>query len=192
MADTAMADERGAQRPPARPSDEANEAQLRLARAQGEAFGMAVRAMTEVEARGAEQRAGDYLIAYAVEPAEGMYHLEGGQLRWHAPQDENVHLEVVVRDGADGRFVPGLAVRATLIDGEGREVGTHEQPFLWHPWLYHYGRNWRVPGDGEYSLRVRIEAPAFMRHDRTNGQRFAAPVEVEFAGVRIETGQKRS
>jgi Fe2+ transport protein len=179
-------------RPPADPSDEADEGQLRLARAQGEAFGMAVQAMIRVEARGAEQAVGDYLVGYAVEPAEGMYHLEDGELRWHEPEEENVHLEVVVRDGADGRFVPGLTVDATLLDAAGREVGTHRQPFLWHPWLYHYGRNWRVPGDGEYTLRVRIAAPDFMRHDRTNGRRFAAPVEAEFPGVRIETGQKRS
>jgi hypothetical protein len=43
---------------------------------------------------------------------------------------------------------------------------------------------------------VRIEPPAFMRHDRTNGRRFAAPVEVEFPDVPfpdvpIEAGQKR-
>jgi hypothetical protein len=181
-----------AQRPPTSPSDEADEAQLRLARAQGEAFGMAVENMIVAEAHGAEQPAGDYRVGYAVEHAEGMYHLEGGELRWHDPQDENVHVEVVVRDGADGRFVPGLTVYATLLDAAGTEVGTHRQEFIWHPWLYHYGRNWRVPGDGEYTLRVRIEAAEFMRHDRTNGRRFAAPVEVEFTGVQIETGQKRS
>ena len=179
-------------RPPMAASDEATSNQLRLAREQGDAFERALKQMTEHEAHGAEQRAGDYLIGYAVEHAEGMYELHDGELRWMEPRDENAHLEIVVRDAGDGRFIPGLAVHATLIDGEGREVGTHEQPFLWHPWLYHYGRNWRVPGSGAYTLRVRVEAPTFCRHDKTNGQRYARPAEVEFQRVQIETGQKHS
>lgn len=62
--------------------------------------------------------------------------------------------------------------------------------FLWHPWLYHYGRNWTVPRDGTYGLRVRIEPPDFPRHDKENGLRYREPVEVVFDGVHIETGQK--
>lgn len=34
--------------------------------------------------------------------------------------------------------------------------------------------------------------PNFPRHDKINGQRYADPVTVEFIGVKIETGQKRS
>lgn len=45
-------------------------------------------------------------------------------------------------------------------------------------------------GDGEYTLRVRIEAPDFGRHDRKNGRRYAEEVETEFSGVKIKTGQK--
>lgn len=178
--------------PQMKPSDEANQEQLRLARQQGDAFQQAVDEMTRKEAHGAEQRAGDYLVGYAVEKAEGLYHLDAGQLRWQEPQKENAHLEIVVRDGADGRFIPGLTVYATLIDASGNEIGTHRQPFLWHPWLYHYGRNWVVPGDGEYTLRVKVEPPDFHRHDKTNGLRYAQTVEAEFKGVRIQTGQKRS
>jgi hypothetical protein len=57
-------------------------------------------------------------------------------------------------------------------------------------WLHHYGRNWHVPADGDYTLRIRIEAPTFHRHDKKNGQCFAEAVEVEFSNVKIETGQK--
>ncbi len=81
---------------------------------------------------------------------------------------------------------------ATLIDADGNIIATHPQPFLWHPWLYHYGRNWEVPGDGTYTLRVRIDPPMFMRHDSTNGKRYAERVEIEFKNVKIETGQKKS
>ena len=57
--------------------------------------------------------------------------------------------------------------------------------------IYHYGRNWIVPSDGGYTLRVRVEPPTFMRHDEVNGKRFIEPVEVEFTGVRIETGKEK-
>lgn len=186
-----MAQRPQARVPPMQPSDEANQDQLDLARWQGEAFERALDTMIMDVARGEELRAGDYLIGYAVEEAEGLYCMRDGRLQWEEPpSDATTHLEVVVRDGADGRFLPGLTVTATLLDASGREIGTHQQPFLWHPWLFHYGRNWHVPGDGEYRLRVRVEPPDFPRHDRTNGNRYTQPVEVEFTGVQIRTGRK--
>ena len=177
--------------PSERPSDEASPEGLRLAQEEGAVFGRAVAHMTQKTAQdGGEKAAGDYLIGYAVEEAEGMYHRVGGRLEWHEPQSENAHIEVVVRDAGDGRFLPGLTVHALLLDGAGKMVGLHRQPFLWHPELFHYGRNWLVPGDGEYTLRVFVEPPHFMRHDKTNGARFADPVEAEFTGVKIKTGRK--
>ncbi len=171
-------------------SDEADERQLQLAREQGEAYARALRHMTgEVAEDGGEQRAGDYLIGYAVEEAEGMYEWSDGELRWREPGEDNLHVEIAVCDGADGRFVPGLSVTATLVAPDGSVVGTYEHPLLWHPMIYHYGRNWQVPGDGEYTLRVHVEPPSFMRHDEINGRRFTEPVDVEFAGVTVVTGQ---
>jgi hypothetical protein len=49
-----------------------------------------------------------------------------------------------------------------------------------------------VPGPGEYSLRVRVDPPEYMRHDKENGRRFAYPIEVEFRGVKIDPGRKLS
>ena len=174
-----------------RPSEESDSAQLDLARRQGDAFGRALQAMSEMDSHGRVQRVGDYLVGYEVEEAEGMYVPDGDGLRWQEPQQENAHLEVVVRDADDGRFVPGLRVHATLLDAGGGEVGSYELPFLWHPWLYHYGRNVQVPGDGNYSLRLRIDPPQFPRHDKVNGRRYAKAEDVQFSGVQIETGQKR-
>jgi hypothetical protein len=77
----------------------------------------------------------------------------------------------------------------TLIDPDGNEVGTHEQPLIWHPMISHYGRNCVVPSDGEYTLRVCVEPPTFMRHDEINGRRFTEPVVVEFTGVKVERDQ---
>jgi hypothetical protein len=181
-----------AHEPPATPSDESTSKQLELARRQGDALQQAIDEMTQHEAHGGEKRAGEYLVGFAVENAEGLWWPEDGKLKWREPQQENAHLEIAVRDGEDGRLVPQLKVYLTLIDSAGRVVGTHEQPFLWHPWLNHYGRNWIVPAEGDYSVRVRIEAPLFPRHDKKNGCRFAEPVEVEFSGVHIKPGRKIS
>lgn len=179
-----------ARTPPMETSDEANERQLDLARRQGDAAEAALKHMTgEVATDGGEVRAGDYLVGYAVEEAEGMYELRDGELVWQEPEEENLHVEVSVRDGADGRLVPGLEIHATLVGPDGEEVGTHRQPFVWHPWIHHYGRNWVVPGDGRYTLKVRIDPPDFPRHDRKNGKRYAETVTVEFDDVTVETGQ---
>jgi hypothetical protein len=176
----------------AQPSDEATEHQLALARAQGDAYGAAVEQMVGAEATGDQVRAADMIVGYAVEEAEGMYAWSDGQLEWHEPEEENAHIEVVVRDAQDGRFIPGLDVTVTVSTPDGDEVGSHQQPFLWHPWLHHYGRNWTLPGDGKYDIAVHIRPAGFMRHDKENGGRFASPVVVEFGGVQVETGQKHS
>lgn len=176
--------------PPMDPNtSEATQRQLDLAREQGDAYGRALTHMTQDVAHdGGEKRGGDYLVGYAIEEAEGMYEWSDGEIVWRDPGEDNLHVEVAVRDAGDGRFVPGVRVEATLIDPDGNEVGTHEQPLLWHPMIYHYGRNWLVPADGEYTLRVHIEPPTFMRHDEVNGRRFLEAVDVEFTGVKVERG----
>ena len=173
-------------------SDEATQKQLELAKKQGQALEAALKEMTQDEAHGAERQVGDYRIGYAVEHAEGMYQRQGSELVWYNPQNENAHIEVSVRDAADGRFIPGLTVRVTVLDEDENEVGTHEHPFLWHPWLYHYGRNWVIPSAGTYTLHISVDAPDFPRHDKQNGNRYADSVEVDFPGVKIDTGQKIS
>ncbi|AWN23363.1 hypothetical protein DKM44_09085 [Deinococcus irradiatisoli] len=174
-----------------KPSDEVDAHQLSVARREGEAYQQALLYMAnEVADSGKMQRAGDYIVAYAQEKAEGMYVLRGeGRLEWQAPQDENCHLEISVSDASDGRFVPYLKIQATL-SGQGQDIGPFEVPFLWHPGLYHYGKNIQVPGDGEYDLKISIEPPTFMRHDKTNGQRYAEKVEVKFDRIPIKSGQE--
>lgn len=181
------------QTPPMKSSNEANEEQLMLAKAQGDAYRKALAQMAEHEADvGKMQPAGNFVVALAVEEAEGMYHKINGKLEWQEPGDENIHIEVTACDAADGRFVPGLAVHVTVTDEKDKQVGRHQHHFLWHPWLYHYGRNWQLPGDGKYTVKVEIDAPDFARHDKENGKRYAEPVEVVFENVQIETGQKLS
>jgi hypothetical protein len=177
--------------PPMEPdTSEADRTQLELARVQGDAYGRALAHMAQrVADDGGTQEAGDYMIAYAIEEAEGMYEWADRELTWLDPEDENVHLEVSVRDRADGRFVPGLRVSATLTGPRGDRVGPLELPLLWHPMIYHYGRNVTAPVDGRYTLTVHIDPPTFGRHDEVNGQRFLDPVDVEFHDVELKRGQ---
>jgi uncharacterized protein involved in high-affinity Fe2+ transport len=174
-------------KPPAKSSDEANTEQLALARNEGKAYVKSLNHMVKKVADvGGEKRAGDYLVAYAVEKAEGMYHMMNGKLMWHEPEEENVHIEVSVRDGADNRFIPYLNVTVTVKDSYGKLIGKKQQEFLWHPWLYHYGANWRLPREDTYTLQVHIQAPIFMRHDDKNGKRYAQDVTVEFEGIKVK------
>lgn len=177
--------------PPMDPdTSEADRTQLALARAQGEAYGRALTHMVEnVAEGGGTQEASDYLVGYAVEEAEGMYEWRGDELTWREPGEENLHVEVSVRDRSDGRFVPGVRVTATLTAPDGTRVGPTDLPLLWHPMIYHYGRNVRVPADGDYELAVHLDPPTFMRHDEVNGRRFEGPVDVTFHGVAVRRGQ---
>ncbi|MGI8494296.1 MAG: hypothetical protein ACR2L1_03145 [Pyrinomonadaceae bacterium] len=63
----------------------------------------------DIAESGGKKRAGEYVVGYAVEKAEGLYHLrDDSELKWIEPTDENIHIEIVVCDGADNRFVPNL------------------------------------------------------------------------------------
>ncbi|MFC3165496.1 iron transporter [Ciceribacter thiooxidans] len=177
--------------PPASPSEEADQTQLMFAREEGNAYLKSLRHMvSDVADNGNMQHCGDVLIGFAQEKAEGLYRLRDEQLVWEEPaEDENCHFEVTVIDAADHRFIPCLDVTLTVIDADGNEIGSETMPFLWHPGLYHYGRNWALPGDGKYDLRIDVAAPDFPRHDQVNGRRYAKPVQAYFRGVEIRTGR---
>ncbi len=175
--------------PPSKATDEAKPHQHRYAHEQGAAYKTALTHMAESVAQiGGEVAGGDMIVALAVEEAEGMYMLTDGQLEWQEPESENIHIEVAVRDAGDDRFIPGLDVAVSVRDESGTQVAAGPVQFLWHPWLYHYGSNFELPGDGTYSVTVRIEPPTFPRHDKANGRRYAQRVTVEFADLEIEIG----
>ena len=119
-----------------------------------------------------------------------MYHLKGGELEWVEPTEENCHIEIAVVDAADGRFIPYLDISVTVTDENGSEVTRFSPQFLWHPGLFHYGQDIKIPGDGTYTLQVKIAPPSFPRHDKVNGKRYAEPVEATFENVQLKTGQE--
>ena len=175
---------------PLTPSDEGDRKGLELGRAQGEALTRTLEHMTsEIAHDGREVQSGEYLVAYAVEEAEGMWMPRDGRLEWVEPDPNNCHVEVAVRDAADGRLIPGLTVQAALLDGHGGMIEMKTLPLLWHPYLYHYGANFTVPGDGTYGLRVTFAPPDFPRHDQKNGKRFLEGCELTFDDVKVKAGQ---
>jgi len=177
--------------PTMRESNEAQPGQLDVARAEGDAYGRAMQAMAE-ESGATVKAAGDYLVALVQEDAEGMYFWEDKRLVWReAAGHADGHLEVAVADAADGRFVPGLDITVT-VSRDRTEIFTADLPFLWHPFLHHYGCNFAMPAAGRYTVQVHIAAPRFARHDPVNGRRYAEPVDVAFTDVHFEPGRKPS
>jgi hypothetical protein len=75
-----------------------------------------------------------------------------------------------VRDRGDGRFVPAGSLRPM-----GPKRGRSSCRCSGIPCSTTTAENVTVPADGEYTLRVRIDPPAFMRHDELNGKRFVDP-----------------
>lgn len=176
--------------PQSKPSGEADAKQLVLARQEGDKYLAALEYMTdEVADTGAKIRAGDYIVAFAQEKAEGMYHLVDGALNWRdAAPETNCHIEIAVLDAGDHRFIPGLTIECVLSQA-GNEVVRFKPEFLWHPGLFHYGKDVKVPASGLFDLRVVIAAPDFPRHDKVNGKRYGEAVDVTFSQVPIQTGR---
>lgn len=185
------------QLPPFEPSDEATAEELERARDQGNAVTREFDWVREHEAvASAEMAVGEYRVAYAITPALPYAEPDaGGRLVRHDPRPGEVHLGVVVRDAADGRLVPGLAVRVTLVDASGRAVDARPLPYGWYPLLNRYGDNLRWPGLGAggataadgapVTVRVDVAPPTYWRHDPSNGDRFADSVTAEFTRVTV-------
>lgn len=175
------------------PLSEAEAAQAGLARAIGESYGRALRALAKEAHDLKDRRDGAWDVAVAEEDAEGWWAPQANrQLRFtFGPGHPNAHLEVLPRDAKTGRFVPSLAVSVRLIPEHGRPVGAKAEPFMWHPWLYHYGENWRVPRSGLYRVKVHLDPPSYPLYGRSLGPDLAHSVDLEFDDVRVETGRKK-
>lgn len=166
---------------------------LRWGRMQGDALERSLRAMLNGTAvDGAQTSIDSVRLAYAVEFAESYWVFRDDDLvfdfRAEATSAKNAHVEVATRDALTGRFLPGLTVTTTFLQGE--EPVEEVQPgLMWHPWLYHYGENVRVPGTDAYRLRVQVAPPAYRRWTRL-GDFFTAPLDFTFDDVNVRTGQK--
>lgn len=163
-----------------------------LALTQGLAYSLALDEMKEEDVHAAVE-VEDYIVSLSCEDAEGMYMDHGkGELEWMIPApNENIHVEVVVQDKDDKRFLPGLDVQCVLEDDDHTEVASFTIPFIWHPFLFHYGINTTIPKAGEYFARITIKKPTFHRHDQVFGKRYENDVTVTLGPVHLKPGKKK-
>src|SRR5450755_1413615 len=143
--------------PSAPASSAGNDPGLRLAQAQGRAESAAVDWVLDNSGPlHGDIHAGEFRVAFTITPAEGWWDKAGGgKLAWHDAPAYNVHLRIFVLDLADGRLVPGLHLRATLIDANGNEQAA-PVAFGWYPLINAYGGNVPLVTDSSYTLRVEI------------------------------------
>jgi hypothetical protein len=128
--------------------------------------------------------AGSMRVAFTITAAEGWWDkAAGGKLAWHDAPAGNVHLRIFVADLADGRLIPGLNLRAWLVDANG-----NEQPvpvdFGWYPLINAYGGNVPIVADGSYRLRVAIDGPS-SHHLVSFGDHPEHTAVAEFPAVQI-------
>jgi hypothetical protein len=133
------------------------------------------------EAGAVAGRAGDYLVLVLHDRPTGRYEAAGGYLTWREPApDTTVRLDVAVADVVDGRFVPHLTVYVAA-ERNGRTYAAQQCSFRWHPDLYRYTTDMRLPA-GSYDLTIRV-ASGFPRDDRINGRRHTEPVTLRIPDV---------
>ncbi len=167
---------------------------INLARLEGDAVDRPLVAMLRgADANGAQVRSGDYIVAVLLQPARGYWTTRRGKLDYNSANSSVgpvAHLDVSIRDAVTGRFLSGLTVRATILNSRKKEIDTYAMPFMWHPWMSHYGLNVPSPGLGRYTIRVRAEAPTFRRYGSTALRKFNKPIDVEIRGVRFVATEK--
>jgi len=162
-----------------------------LSRLEGKAVESSITAaLRERPANGQQRQSGDYSVAVLIGPARGAWAPRNDELAY-LPTDNSVgmvnHVEISIRDATTGRAVPGLNVRATIIDSKRKEVDTYAMPFVWSPATDAYGLNLAVPGNGRYTIRVRAGRPAFRKYGSSALRQFKRPLSVDFRGLRFVT-----
>lgn len=161
------------------------------ATAQGHAYESALNEMRR-EATSDSQEVGDFIITIACEKADGMYYSNGSNddLIWKGPENsENQHIDVIVQDRKDQRFIPHLDISCSLLNEHRTPIVKLKPAFGWHPFLYHYGMNFSLPYDGVYFFEVRIARPLFGRHDKLHGKRYG-PCVASLGPLSLQRGRK--
>lgn len=167
---------------------------LTLAKAQGRALRRALDAMIGgVAVDGSVTQLSPYWLAYAVEYAEGYWRFKNGKLQYNmrveGSAEKNAHIEVAPLDAFTGRILPDLQLTTTFYQKQ-EKIGTYTPKLMWHPWLFHYGDNIRVPKSGQYQVEVSVMPPPYPIYSREWGASFGQPISFRFQDVNIKTGQK--
>lgn len=109
-----------------------NTLKLALEKAQGVAYQAALELMKHMD-NYVTAEVDDYIIHVVSEEAEGTYQFTEGGLQWHVPEASyNTHMEIVVQDKHDKRFVPELKINARILR-DGQLVEERAFPFFCIP-----------------------------------------------------------
>ena len=129
----------------------------------------------------------DYIVTVAFEGAEGMYRVEkDGEIGWVKPGKFGaMHAQIIIQDRDDKRFVPNLDVSVRIFDNEGTVISEEEAPFMWHPFVFHYGLETVLPDEGEYIIEVKINTPTFPRHTKNHGKRYQTTVTARLDPIKV-------
>ncbi len=170
---------------PTSDSPNSGDAQLQLAQQQGDAETAVLDwVLTNSGPLTGDTPAGAMRVAFTITPAEGWWDKAGGgKLAWHEAPAGNVHLRIFVLDLADGRLIPGLNLRATLIDANGNEQSAPVD-FGWYPLINAYGGNVPIVADSSYTLRVAIDGQ-LPHHLASFGEHPKHPTIAEFPPIPI-------
>lgn len=162
-----------------------------IALLQGKAYQDALNMMKDTVQSHKSYENNDMIVTLACEEAEGLYvPASSEELKWKIPASKsNLHVEIIVQDTLDRRFIPNLDITLRIIDSN-KSKDTYKLPFLWHPFLFHYGKNIEIPGEGKYSFEVMIKQPTFGRHDEIRGNRYAQDTSIQFDDLYLKPGRK--
>jgi hypothetical protein len=165
--------------------------QEELARKQGDALIASMNLHLE-ELVHTVKKIDDYIVTVAFEGADGMYGVdEKGELEWNKPGKFGaMHAQIIIQDRDDKRFVPNLEISVRIFDNEGTVITESDAPFMWHPYVFHYGLETVLPDEGEYIVEVKIQKPGFARHTKNHGKRYQSTVTARLDPIKVVPPQE--
>jgi hypothetical protein len=141
---------------------------------------------------GGEQEVGDYRVGYIVEPAEGWWEGDPGNLTFREPAPgETNHIEILPFEARTGLLIPYIEGTLAVLNEAGQEVESKPLEF-YRGEFYHYANNFSLPQSGTYTLRAEMEPPTFLRHETEvrEGRVLTESFVVEFENVDISTEEE--
>lgn len=130
----------------------------------------------------------DYLVAYFVEPARMLQYYDNGELVVERPQDKNAYIGIAVHHEGTLHFLSQLTVTVKVLDRFNKLIGEKKHFYHARPNLHNYGRNWALPGDGMYTLKVHIEVSEKQSREMAKYKISPGSVDIDFHNVMIHTG----
>jgi len=133
------------------------------------------------------QTAGDYRFQLIASPARGWYEPKQGKLVWISPaRKENQYLELILTSTIDQKPLPNAGIKVSIYDKNNKLRESKRMIMMWSVTDYHYGNNFTIPADGNYTVKVEITPPMFARLHKNVGKKFFSSAKVTFRNVALK------